>query len=281
MDASAHLMPTGPKFKNLTGRRFGRWTVVEFAGFTAGKSHATKWRCVCTCGGRGDVVGAKLTSGWSQSCGCLKAELSAERRTTHGWSGHPLYDVWYMMIDRCHNPENPGFYLYGARGISVCDRWRESFANFLADMGERPFPKAELDRFPDMNGNYAPGNVRWATRTQQNRNTRRNRRVEFQGELRTFGECAEATGICHETIRSRIARGIPVNDAATTPVKPKLSDEQVRDIFARRRTGATYQAIADATGIAFSTVYAIATGRRRGEAVRDHDGSAIVGELVL
>lgn len=133
-------------------------------------------------------------------------ETFGERRLQHGHSvgrkTSPTYQSWKMMLARCRNPRFPGFATYGARGISVCERWLV-FANFLADMGERPSPQHTLDRWPDQAGNYAPGNVRWATAREQRRNQARNRPVERSDGLRfpTMVEAAEATGANRRCIR--------------------------------------------------------------------------------
>ncbi len=104
-------------------------------------------------------------------CQVLKA-LGLPTRTTTPLYHRPEYQCWWNMIDRCTNPEHMSFEWYGGRGISVCDRWRASFLHFLADMGERPSLKHSIDRYPNNDGNYEPGNCRWATRKQQAENQR-------------------------------------------------------------------------------------------------------------
>lgn len=147
------------KHIDLTNQIFGRWTVIESVGYRPG---STYWLCRCSCGIRCIVNGNNLKRGITQSCGCLKAE------GTHGLSRHPLYRVWADMLQRCRNPKNRWFHRYGGRGITVCDSWTD-FENFYADVGERPFPKASLDRIDNDSG-YEPGNVRWATQRQQMQN---------------------------------------------------------------------------------------------------------------
>jgi hypothetical protein len=110
------------------------------------------------------------------------------------------------MKARCENPKNPKYYRYGARGITVCRRWAESFEAFLSDMGERPSPHHSIDRINN-NGNYDPGNCRWATPLQQARNTRRNRQIEAGGFVGTVAEVAAKLGIKVTTMRGRVLRG--------------------------------------------------------------------------
>lgn len=128
------------------------------------------WRVVCDCGNEAAVPGRTLASRTSRSCGCLNRERLHEAHTKHGMANSPIYKIWTGMRQRCDNPDRREYPDYGGRGIRVCERW-EDFANFYADMGDRPGPKYSLDRI-DVDGNYEPGNVRWATRSEQNSNKR-------------------------------------------------------------------------------------------------------------
>lgn len=147
------------------GQQFGRLEVIEIV--------ATKKRrmvrCRCACGGEGLFPPYNLKSGRSRSCGCLRSDVTTRRNTRHGHSGSPLYKVWAEMIQRCTNRSHSRWPDYGGRGITVCERWMD-FANFFADMGERP-DDLSIDRINN-DGNYEPGNCRWATHSQQNRNKR-------------------------------------------------------------------------------------------------------------
>lgn len=160
-------------FIDILGQRFGRLRVLAFAESVSGTAF---WKCVCDCGAVKSISGRYLRAGLTRSCGCLQKEINRARLTTHGQSDTVEFIIWWAMINRCENRNFVGWQYYGGRNIKVCERWRHSFANFLADMGRRPGPGYSLDRYPDNDGNYEPGNVRWATRLQQNRNRRPYRR---------------------------------------------------------------------------------------------------------
>src|SRR5438094_3143938 len=137
---------------------------------------------------------------------------------THGHSTSPEYISWEAMKQRCFDPKKPNYHLYGGRGITVCERWMD-FRNFLADMGPRPSPAHSLDRFPDRDGNYEPGNVRWATGEQQANNTRTNRHITFHEETLTLAQWARRLDIGEGTLRWRLKAGWSIERAFSTPLR--------------------------------------------------------------
>jgi hypothetical protein len=146
--------------------------------------------------------------------------MVAAKNTSHGKSKTAEYRLWKSMIDRCTNPKNKAFKHYGGRGIQVCQRWSESFTAFLEDMGPRPNARHDIDRYPDNNGNYEPGNCRWVLHKANCNNTRGNRILEDEGIRRTLTEWADLLGAPASVIWQRIHRlGWSVHDAVTRPVQ--------------------------------------------------------------
>lgn len=191
------------------GQRFGRLVYVGEA-HNRGKERRVVGRC--DCGTVRDYDAHALVSLNTQSCGCLRLEiksaLSRVQMTTHGMSGTPTFASWSNAISRCHTPTDNHFSDYGGRGIKVCDRWRSSFQSFLEDMGER-HEGMTLDRYPDVNGNYEPGNCRWATAREQANNKRTNRYVTRDGRTQTITEWAREFGIYDTLVFKRRAAGWP------------------------------------------------------------------------
>lgn len=160
--------------KNITGMRFGRLLCLYCAG--ADKNRHTKWVCLCDCGLSSIVLRDQLMAGKTRSCGCLLMEKLALGNPKHRMFGTNTYNSWSGMIQRCTNPANPSFKNYGGRGIKVCSRWRNSFKDFLSDMGICPVGLT-IER-KDNDQNYTPDNCCWATRAVQNQNTRRSKGIK-------------------------------------------------------------------------------------------------------
>jgi hypothetical protein len=188
-----------PKFIDLTGQVFGRLTVI---GFAEKRKALSYWRCKCDCGNERAAYAGHLKSGHTASCGCIHREVV----TTHGMAKSLTYKIWQSMIQRCANSKDRCYPDYGGRGITVCDRWLNSFESFIEDMGERPSKDHSIDRIDNGKG-YSPDNCRWATRKEQQRNRRSNRWVNVEGCAKTVAEWGEITGQDCGTIRSRLRLG--------------------------------------------------------------------------
>lgn len=204
------------KVDAMIGRKFGRLTVEAYHSHGAGRM--LKYTCRCECGGMAICYGNNLRTGTSKSCGCLQKERTSAARTTHGKRHTRVWQAWMSMKNRCYTTSAPGYKNYGGRGISVCERWRHSFENFYADMGEQPTTKHTLERL-DTNGNYEPENCEWATYTKQARNKRSNRMVDLHGDRRCLAEWIELLGLDPVLVKTRIGRGWSAERALTTPKK--------------------------------------------------------------
>lgn len=212
------------QFIDLKGQLFGRLRVTSFAG--RDRYGRAMWLCQCEvqeggCGTPKVVSAGNLRSGHATSCGCLSRERLRARNFKHGRSEKrrvtPEFTAWIGMKQRCMNPRTKYFADYGGRGITVCERWRDSFESFLADMGPRPSPAHSLDRIDNAKG-YEPGNVRWATDTEQACNRRSNTLVTHNGETLCIAEWACRTNLKAHTIRRRLELGWSPAEALTTPV---------------------------------------------------------------
>jgi hypothetical protein len=191
------------------GQRFNRFTVVREV--TNGVN-PRRFLCRCDCDEERIVLLKDLKNGHTRSCGCLKSEKAAKRQYRHGLRGHSSYNTWKSMLARCRRDPR-----YRDRGITVCDRWRD-IRNFVADMGEKP-NRYELDRI-DNDGGYEPSNCRWATSSENGRNTRVNHLLTFNNKTKTAVEWSEYTGIKYPTLTSRVNRlRWPEERALTEPVR--------------------------------------------------------------
>lgn len=203
------------KYIDLTGQKFGRLTVVEISGRQNGH---IMWKCVCKCGNIITVKGVHLRSGHTKSCGCYKSETAIQVHTTHGMSKKNIYSTWNGIIQRCENPNNRGFLDYGGRGITMCERWRDSFEAFYEDVSKLPHFRENgysLNRI-DNNGNYEPNNVEWTDDITQANNKRNNRLITYNGKTQTLAQWADECGIKYHTLLIRLRRGWNTEKALTT-----------------------------------------------------------------
>lgn len=207
-----------------TGKRYGRLTAV-FELVARSKYGRRQFLCQCECGECPVVLAENLSSGHTESCGCLAKERTSLDRRTHGHSyakekkQTPEYKSWSGMLQRCTNPKSSRYDRYGGRGITVCERWQR-FENFLADMGERP-PSHSLDRI-DPQGNYEPKNCRWADDFTQQNNRSNNRILTVNGESLTVGQWAKKSGIRLVVICLRLRKGWTSQEAVSRPLRSEL-----------------------------------------------------------
>lgn len=206
--------------ENLVGKTFGRLKVIDFnrrqkvPGGTR-----LYWDCECSCGTFSIVAGPKLKTGHTRSCGCYQRLRAAQARTIHGGSSrkgkHPLYRMWYGMIERCRYKKHVGFKYYGGRGITVCERWK-SFGKFKDDMEGTWSPGLTIERI-NINGNYEPNNCVWIPMSEQAKNTRSNRHITYRGKTLILSDWARKFGIHPHTISCRIKRGWSIKRSLTEP----------------------------------------------------------------
>lgn len=209
------------------GARYGRLVVIK-------EIEHPHYECRCDCG--------KITTRnihylrrkrATISCGCFQSDS----KKTHGFARKSrAYSSWANMKNRCNNPRCDRYADYGGRGITVCERWNNSFENFLSDMGECP-PGMQIDRI-DNNDGYKPGNCKWSTRKEQSANRRSNRLLSLNGETRRITVWAALLGLGQNTIRDRLKRGLPIERVLTsagrkpsrreqTPKRPRKAREAV------------------------------------------------------
>lgn len=195
------------------GTQFSNLTFIAYNG-NKGKNRAGLFRCVCGTEKTISVVDVK--SGHTNSCGCLMPSLVSVGMKKHGHSNScqesRAYTAWGNIKARCSNKNRDDFERYGGRGIRVCERWQNSFENFYADMGDPPDGHS-IDRYPNNDGNYEPGNCRWATTHQQNSNQRSNINLTFNGKTQNLKAWSIELGLSYGTVKSRVRRG------ATDPEK--------------------------------------------------------------
>lgn len=188
----------------MIGQRFGRLTVTGPAPDI--KKSYRMWFCLCDCGVKKAISQNHLRRGSTKSCGCLSStEMLRQRSTKHGKYGQPIWAVWASMKQRCSDMSVRSYASYGGRGITVCDRWLESFENFFEDMGDRP-EGLQLDRI-DNNKGYSKENCRWVTPSQNCRNRRDTLFITFNGATLSIMDWSDQIGVNTGTIRKRLKKG--------------------------------------------------------------------------
>lgn len=191
------------------GERYERLTVVARAPNRGGRDQNARWVCKCDCGNKVIAYGQDLKRGKIKSCGCLNDERAKQMghwNRTHGMVNTRIYRIWVGMLNRCRNPRNHNWHMYGGRGIRVCKRWHR-FENFVSDMGV-PEPNMTLERVNN-NGNYSKENCRWATMQEQAVNRRNSRKLTHNNVTLTIAEWARVLGITESGMHGRVNAGFP------------------------------------------------------------------------
>ena len=202
------------KLIDLTGKRFGRLTVLSRAENS--KDDKAKWLCRCDCGNTCIVYGISLRRGHTHSCGCLRGDRNKER-STHGMSKTRLYGVWNNMKRRCCDPTTKSFKDYGGKGIKVCDEWLEPEPFFDWAKASGYAEGLTIERI-DVNGNYEPSNCKWITKAEQAWNKTNSFMVEIDGESKCLHQWCDEMGISYHTVYARMKRlGWDAKKALTTP----------------------------------------------------------------
>ncbi len=201
----------------LIGQKFGRLIVLK--RMNKDKQGNYCWLCKCDCKKETIILGSSLRSGNTKSCGCLQKEIVTKHGHNRGNKQTKIYQSWRDMIQRCTNPNHKYYKDYGGRGITVCKRWLK-FENFNEDMGKSWKPGLTIERRKNKEG-YSPENCYWATRTEQQRNTRYNRLITCFNKTQLLIEWSEETGIPSNIILWRINHGWPPEKALTEPVKKR------------------------------------------------------------
>lgn len=200
----------GPTYFFEIGQRFGRLVVLEDIGKPEDKTHYY-YKVKCDCGVTKIARATALAHGRIRSCGCLTRETTSKRVKIHGKSQTKTFHIWAQMHARCKNPNSQRYLSYGGRGIKVDEAWNE-YLNFLKDMGECPGNGFSIDRINN-DGNYEPGNCRWASNKEQSRNTSRNVIIEHNGRKQCMQDWSIETGIPANTIHYRLKNGYSIAEA--------------------------------------------------------------------
>lgn len=212
-------------FIDLTGQRFGRWTVVSRAEKRPSSKQAM-WTCKCDCGNMGYVSSQDLRTGISKSCGCYNIEVIKKRDTKHGCSGTRLYNIWLGIRDRTKREANQNYYRYGGRGIDIYPPWRDNFLEFKSWSDENGYDDTlTIDRIDNDRG-YYPDNCRWTDYLTQANNTSKNLYIILDGEKHTLSEWCRIKNVDYSMVRGRIKRGWEKDMWFIPPVRKKKVKEE-------------------------------------------------------
>lgn len=202
------------KVHDLTGRRFGRLTVMQRA--TENTKHGrARWTCKCDCGNIITTSGNCLLKGHTKSCGCAVHDNKPLYK--HGLSKTRLHYIWRAMKDRCYNPKNSHYKSYGERGISLCDDWNNDFVSFYMWAINSGYREGlSIDRIDNEKG-YSPDNCKWSTDIEQANNKRKNKFITFNGKSKTLAQWCREFGLNYHSVQSRLNNGWSIEKAFTTP----------------------------------------------------------------
>jgi len=208
-----------PNLKDMSGKKFGRLTVVSRAENYRGG--AAMWNCRCECGRERPFMGQSLRSGAAKSCGCLCKEINLKRITKHGKHKTRLYRIWSGMKNRCYLKSHGSYIYYGGRGINICKEWTDNFSLFYKWSVDNGYSdNLTIDRI-NTYGNYEPDNCRWITMREQHNNTRASQYLESDGEIHTLADWARIKGLSRKTIHARFRRGW-ATERILSPIKQKV-----------------------------------------------------------
>lgn len=234
------IRPQSRYVADISGKKFGELTAISTSSSYRGDQI---WKCTCVCSMEVKVFRKTLDRheyhsclGPGRSCPVNRRLPKIPSRLTHGHTGSPTHNSWLAMKSRCNNPNHNRYKSYGGRGIKVCDRWLNSFENFLEDMGERP-PGMTIDR-KNVDRDYCPENCRWATTKTQGRNRSDSRLLSYNGEEKTLSEWAEALNTSAGAISNRLNSGWSTEKALGTPVAK--SSKRASPIWGRNRKNNVY-----------------------------------------
>jgi hypothetical protein len=226
-----------PDFSQET---FGRLTTVSSVYKPEGSKIAVQ-DFICDCGKLLTRPRVYVVHGNCSSCGCLRRDFTVNKNKAaakHGYFGTPTYRSWSSMVTRCEDPTHVAYHNYGGRGVVIHPELRD-FVRFLAFLGERPSLRHSIDRYPNQNGNYEPGNVRWATVEEQANNKRTNRFIEHNGQKKTISQWARESCVSFVCFVSRIRNGWDIDEAMNTPTGQKRPSSK-EDKNPTSRGGVTY-----------------------------------------